>query len=142
MTYSFSDISIIVSHPSFGQYSAMGEGLGSIDIALANDTSIQETASDGKVVTTKIKSRSGNIAISMQQTSAFNLWLQRLYNYLEVAPSSEWEGVSITVRAPLLKETTICSRVSFQKQPNRTYNQQAQLKSWALLSADVQMNVA
>jgi hypothetical protein len=140
MTFSFADITLVISHPSFGQYSAVGEGLGNINIVLTNDVSANDIAADGKVVTSKIRSRGGSVALSMQQTSSFDRWLTKLYNYLQTAPSSEWALATITIRAPYMKETTICTGVSFQKLPDKSYQAQVQQKIWNMLAEDVQEN--
>ena len=140
MTYSFSDITLVVSHPSFGQYTAMGEGLGTIDISMANDNSQHDVSADGRVVTTKIKAGNGNVALTMQQTSSFNKWLTKLFNYLKTAKSSEWARTTITVRAPQLNETTVCTGVSFQKPGDKSYQAQSQMKIWNLMAEDIQHN--
>ena len=50
-TYSFSDTSFVLNHPSIGQCVLTGQGVGSIVVAYANDASSQEVAHDGSIMT-------------------------------------------------------------------------------------------
>lgn len=137
-TYSFGDVSCTISHPNFGQFVANGTGTGSITTVMANDRTAHDTAADGTVMVSKIKTRNGTLTISAQQTSELNRWLTRLFNYLDTAPSSQWAGITITIRAPNMREMITATGVSFQKLPDRPYQQQGQQISWNLMAADVQ----
>lgn len=141
-TYSFGDVSMVIAHPSVGQYVATGAGLGSIATTMTTDRSTHDVASDGSVMVSKIKGRNGSHTIAVQQTSDLNKWLLKLYNYLEQAPTSEWTGISVTVRAPSMQDLIRSTGVSFQKLPDRPYQAQGQQISWVLLAADVDQTVA
>lgn len=141
-TYSFSDVSFVISHPALGQYIANGEGLGTISISRSTDNSVHDIASDGSVMVSKIRARNGIVNVTIQQTSNLNKWLQKWFNYLETAPTSAWAETTVIVRAPMMGETTTCIGVSPQKPGDKPYQQQGQQVSWNLMSADVQMDAA
>lgn len=137
-TYSFTDISAVISHPGVGQYSLQGEGIGSITIAMANDRSAHDLAADGVVMVSKIKAGNGTITLNAQQTSTLHNWLMKWSNYVDQASTGEWARAVITLRAPEMKETVICTGVSPQKTPDRPYQQQGQQVAWVLMAADIQ----
>lgn len=140
-TYSFQDANTTLSHPAMGQYTANGEGVGTVTWSMATDRSTQDVAADGSVMTSKIKGRNGTIAISIQQTSALNQWLTRLYNYLETAPASEWTGITVVQRAASMGQLKTATGVCFQKLPDVPYQAQGQQITWTLMAADVQQDV-
>jgi glutamine cyclotransferase len=137
-TYSFLDVSVSISHPNVGTYSAVGEGIGSIAISRSNDVSAQDVSGDGSVMVSKIRARNGSISFTIQQTSGFNRWLNKWYNYLEGANTSVWADTKIIVRAPQMGKVTTLIGVSPQKFADEPYQAQGQNLTWALLAADIQ----
>lgn len=137
-TYSFGDISLVLQHPTFGSYTAMGEGLGSITVSMANDVSYQDLAADGAVMTSKVKADNGTVQLVAQQTSSLNKFLTNLYNFVKTAPAAEWEGLSMLVKAPTIEQTTDIQRMSFQKFADKPYQQQGQQVTWSFLAASIQ----
>jgi hypothetical protein len=136
--YSFTDISAVISHPALGQFSMEGAGIGSITVAMANDRSAHDLAADGEVMISKIRAGNGVITLSAQQASPLHRWLQRLSNYLDGAPTDEWAEIIINIRAPKMAESTIATGVSFQKTPDKPYQQQGQQVAWPLMAANIQ----
>lgn len=137
-TYSFTDVTAVLSHPSYGQYSLMGEGVGDITVTKLTDRSTQDIAGDGTVMTSKIAGNNGNVAINAQQTSTLHNWLSGLFNYLVSAATDEWAQLSLTIRAPKLKKTIICTNGAFVKEADEPFQAQGQRLSWVLLFADIQ----
>ena len=141
-TYSFADVSLIVSNPYFGQYIATGTGLGQITVTMTTERSAHDMAADGSVMVSKIKGRNGTIALQVQQTSDFQKWLLRLYNYLEQAATNTWASTTIIVRSPAMQDLHTATGVSFGKLPDRPYQAQGQKVSWSLMAADIQQDIA
>ncbi len=137
-TYSFSDITATLSHPSYGSYSLVGEGVGDMTISKATDRTAQDVASDGYVMVSKIAGNNGSVAINAQQTSGLHNWLQGLFNYLVAAPTNEWAQISMTVIAPKMKKTYYCNGGAFVKEPDEPLQAQGQRVSWTILFADLQ----
>ena len=137
-TYSFSDITATLSHPSYGSYSLAGEGIGDMTIIKATDRTAQDVASDGHVMVSKIAGNNGSVAINAQQTSGLHNWLQGLFNYLVAAPTNEWAQISLTATAPKMKKTYYCTGGAFVKEPDEPFQAQGQRVSWTILFADLQ----
>lgn len=137
-TYSFSDITATLSHPSFGSYSLAGEGIGDMTISKTTDRTAQDVASDGHIMMSKIAGNNGSVAINAQQTSGLHNWLQGLFNYLVAAPTNEWAQISLTVTAPKMKKTYYCTGGAFVKEPDEPFQAQGQRVSWTILFADLQ----
>ena len=136
-TYAFEDLAVVINHPSKGQLTLQGEGLGSITFAMANDVSSHDLAADGSVMTSKIKAGNGTVTISVQQTSSANKWFRDLYNYLEPASSSEWSEISLMAESKVMGVTYTATNMSFQKKPDGAYQQSGQQVSWAFLAGDI-----
>ncbi|MGD8188571.1 phage protein [Brevibacillus ginsengisoli] len=141
-TYSFADVSTVISHPAVGQFVATGAGLGTISISMSTDRSSHDVSADGSVMVSKIMGRNGNLTLSAQQTSDLHKWLLKLYNYLEKAPTSEWAAIKVTVRAPTMQDLIRATGVSIQKLPDKPYQAQGQQVSWVLMAADIDQAVA
>lgn len=137
-TYSFSDITATLSHPSYGSYSLAGEGIGDMTISKTTDRTAHDVASDGHIMVSKIAGNNGSVAINAQQTSALHNWLQGLFNYLVAAPTNEWAQISLTVTAPKMKKTYYCTGGAFVKEPDEPFQAQGQRVSWTILFADLQ----
>ena len=139
-TYSFSDVNLTLSHPSLGQLSVNGMGLGSVQVSMRTDRSQIEVAYDGTPVVSKIKDRTGTLALNVQQTSELNTNLKKWYNYLESAATSEWS----LIKAVLTDKTTgvqdIMNGGSIVKLPDKTYEATAGQITWNFLFADVTQN--
>lgn len=139
-SYSFTDITMVISHPAVGQYVATGEGIGSVNVAMSNDRSAHDVAADGSTMVSKIRARNGTVTISAQQTSSLHKWLVKWYNYLEFAPTDQWAETSVTIRAPRMGESIVATFVSPQKLPDRPYQAQGQQLTWGLMAADIQQD--
>lgn len=135
--YSFADVSFTISHPKVGKFTATGEGIGSISIAMSNDATQHDVAADGSVMVSKITTENGTIALAVQQTSAFHKWMQKWNSYLKVAPTSEWAQTSAVLKDPALGETISISGISPQKRADAAYQQAGQQVTWNLMAAKI-----
>lgn len=137
-TYSFSDITATISHPSYGSYSLQGEGIGDMTISKTTDRSAHDVAADGHIMVSKIAGNNGSVNINAQQTSGLHNFLQGLFNYCWGAPTDEWAQISMSVTAPKMSKTYYCTGGSFTKEPDEPFQSQGQRVSWNLLFADIQ----
>lgn len=140
-TYSFQDTDVSITHPDVGSMSASGEGIGSVAINMANDKTVHDTAADGSVMVSKIKTRSGTLALAVQQSSGIHTFLVRWINYLETAPASVWADTVVTVRSKSTGETITAKGVSPQKSADKSYQAQGQTITWNLMAADIQQDL-
>lgn len=136
-TYSFADVTFVMSHPKVGKFTFTGEGLGSISIARSNDLTQHDIAADGSVMISKVVTKNGTIALALQQTSAAHAWLKKLHNYLLVAPTSEWAQASAVLKNPAIGETITMSGISPQKRADASYQQAGQQVTWNFMAATI-----
>lgn len=139
-TYSFSDVDATFSHPSLGQVSANGMGLGSIQISMRTDRSSIEVAADGTPIVSKIKDRTGTVTVQVQQISDLNTTFKKWFNYLESAPTSEWAQIKCVITSKNTGDQDILNGGSMVKLPDKTYEQTAGNVTWNFLFADVTQN--
>lgn len=137
-TYSFTDVTAVISHPDYGQFSMQGEGMGDFTVTKTTERSVHDVASDGHIMVSKIAGNNGNVTINAQQTSPLHNWLEDLFNYVWSAPTDKWAQISLTIRAPKMKKTNICTGGSFVKEGDEPYQAQGQRISWTLLFTDIQ----
>lgn len=139
-TYSFADTDLVLNHPSVGQKTFTGKGLGSITIAFANDMSQHDTAADGSVMVSKIDTKSGTLSIAIQQTSDAQMWLNKLVNYLKVAPTSEFAQTTGMLVNKSTGANYTFNGITPQKSPDEAFQQTGQQVTWALLVAEIIKN--
>ena len=141
-TYSFEDVTVTISHPAVGQYVASGQGIGNISVTMANDRTTHDVSADGSVMVSKVRARNGQIALTIQQTSALHAWLTKWFNYLEASGADAWADRILTLRAPKMKQIKTAIGVTPQKQSDVPYAAQGQSVSWNLMAADIQQDAA
>jgi hypothetical protein len=140
-TYSFSDASLVIKHPSLGTITVTGQGIGTVNFNMVGDRTVQDVAADGRVMTSKIKDRRATFALQIQQDSEVNQSLLRWFNYLEAATTSEWARMTGMFIIPGSAEKYSFTNGAFQKLPDRTYGAQGQLQGWTLMAGDCQQDV-
>lgn len=140
--YSFTDCTLTLRHPALGVLTVTGQGLGSIVVSMRNDRTSMDTASDGRVMISKIKDRSATATLQLQQDSEANQTLLKWYNYLETAPTIEWAQMTGMLLSPTTHEQIVMKEMAFQKLPDRNYAAQGQQNSYSIMIADCQQNVA
>lgn len=137
-TYSFTDLSGAIAHPALGAYTFTGEGAGEISVSMTTERTAHDVAADGSVMVTKIAGNNGSISIAVQQTSPIHQWLLNWYNYLVAADTSQWAQSALTLRNTVTGDSHVCTGVSPQKVPDKSYQAQGQRVTWVLMCADIQ----
>ena len=137
-TYSFLDLYGNIAHPSVGNYTFTGEGIGDMTIAMANDNGAIDVAADGAVMISKMAGLSGTFTVNAQQTSPLHQWLIRWFNYLYAADTDEWAQTNLLIRAPKMNESYVAIGVVPQKPGDKPYQRQGQNVSWTLMAGDIQ----
>lgn len=135
--YSLQDVNVTLYHPAVGIFSGTGTGLDSIVIDYAQDRSAVDVAADGKAIMNKIITKNGSVILDIQQTSDFNDWLLRWYNYIDVASPTQWALLTVTVNSTNLNQFTILTGVAPLKAGQRPYKSQAQKVVWTLLALNI-----
>lgn len=136
-TYSFQDISCVISHPAVGQHIVTGSGAKTIAISRTNDMTSHDLAADGSVMISKMASPNGTVTVTAQQTSDLHNYLVKLANYVKTAPSDEFASATIVIRSPEMQRQHTCRGVSIQKQPDQTYEASGGTIAWGLMAAKI-----
>ena len=136
-TYSFSDVSLVISHSKVGKCTITGQGVGSITISRSNDMTQHDIAADGSVMVSKIVTKNGAISLSIQQTSDANKWLKKWLAYLIKAPTDQWAQTTAVLKAPTMGINTTISGISPQKSADNTYQATGQQNTWNLLATTI-----
>lgn len=136
--YSFEDTSVTIEHPSVGSFEAYGTGIGTLSVSFSNDITTHDVAADLAVVVSKSAKKNGNITFEVLQSSELNDWLNKYYNYVVAAPSSEFALASVTIRNTSTGQYYSCAGVSPQKMPDSNFQSQQQNRSWVLMAANIE----
>lgn len=136
--YSFEDTSVTIEHPSVGSFEAYGTGIGTLSVSFSNDITTHDVAADLAVVVSKSAKKNGNITFEVLQSSELNDWLNKYYNYVVAAPSSEFALASVTIRNMSTGQYYSCTGVSPQKMPDSSFQSQQQNRSWVLMAANIE----
>ncbi|MCE5304555.1 DUF3277 family protein [bacterium] len=138
-TYSFLDTIIVFAHPDLAiPITVTGEGAGSISVSMTDNRTSMDTAADGSIMISKIAGNSGSVSINVQQTSLVHKKLLALYNLLILAAPSSWATAAMTIKNITDGTGHLCTGVTFQKVPDKSYQKEGQHITWTLLCADVQ----
>ena len=132
MTYSFGDLSVVFNHPSVGQFTFQGAGLGQITFSRTNNLGQKDVAADGTAMTSKITSKVGTITIQVQQPSEANKFMRKYVNYVETASASEFATASLVASSPAMGVTHTATGVNPEKMPDWDYQQAGQMVSYVL----------
>lgn len=138
--YSFSDTILTLSHPSLGQLSTNGMGMGEISVQMRTDRSQIDVAADGTPVVSKIKDQTGTMTLSVQQISDLHTSLKRWFNYLENAEASEWSLIKAVLTSKQTGEQDIMTGGSITKHPDKTFASTAGNITWSFLFANIVQN--
>lgn len=140
MTYSFSDVTLTLSHPSLGVLSTNGMGVGSISKSMTADKTQIDVASDGTAVTSKIRNNTGSLTIQCQQNSVLHQKLKTWLNYLTNAKTSEWALIKAVLTSSQTGEQDIFTGGSIPKHADVDYNATIGMVTWNIMFAEVVQN--
>jgi hypothetical protein len=135
-TYSFADLSGAFAHPLFGSYAFQGQGIGSISIAPQTEKTIHSRAADGSIMVTKIAGQNATVTITVQQTSAFDAFLQDAFTTLDGMSALNWAQWTATLRNPTIQRTSVLTGMAFQREADQPNAAQGQDRTWIMLAAE------
>lgn len=138
--YSFEDTTVTINHPSIGSYSAYGTGIGEISVSMSNDITAHDVAADLAVVVSKMPKDNGIVTFNILQSSDFNSWMKKYYNYVMASQTSEFALATIIISNSSTGDKYTCTGVSPQKMADNNFQSQAQNRSWALMCAHITPN--
>ena len=137
-TYSFLDMSGVISHPAKGAFTFTGEGVGELIVTMSTEKTAHEVSADGVTMISKIAGDNGTVTINVQQTSAAHRWLLDLYNYVLSSNTAELAKTACTIRNTTDGTSHRIIGMSPQKVPDKTYQAQGQRVSWVFMAGEIQ----
>ena len=136
-TYSFADVSFVMSHPAVGSFTFTGEGVGSISFNMANDATTHDAAADGSIMISKILAENGAFVLNLHQTSEGHKWLKKWNAYIKSAPTNQWAQANGILKNPALGEQINFTAISPQKRADGNFQAHGQLVAWNLMAARI-----
>lgn len=129
--YSFLDVSATLTGP--GGSIELGNGAEvaeeGISIEATNDKNTMTEGADGSVMHNLRASTSGTITVRLLKTSPANKKLQTMFNY-QSQSSSRWGRNVIIIRDTARGDMITCEKVSFKRDPNKTYAVEGGVIEW------------
>lgn len=137
-TYSFDDIhfTIILAGEA---YTMAGDGIGELQYEYLPTTTVQDVASDGSVMTSKIIARNARFTFSTQQTSALHKYFISKFNILRDEQTEEWATGSLTITDKLNNITITATNVAFERQASATFASEGGRVQWPMVAAFASM---
>lgn len=138
-TYSFQEVLVTISNANGAKLSTKGQGTGSISISYSSSRTQKEVAADGSVVVSKLSDRSGEVDITVQQTSPIHKQLLKWYTEVEGddSPSSDWANLLITIKSKTSGAERTCKGCAFDKLPDESFEAAAGTMTWKFICAEI-----
>ena len=136
--YSLPDVKSVLYHPDVGTANLHLCGIGKITIAAAGDLSFHTFTADGYVVVNRLKTTNGTITIEVPQNSMGDDFLRRWARWARNTNNPNRIALgTLTITDSVSGYRTICTGVSLQKAPDRTYDRTATNVSYTLLATTI-----
>ena len=136
--YSFPDIKAVIYHEDIGQCSLHESGLGKITVSAAGDLSSHTTTADGYVIVNRLKSTNGTITLEVPQNSIGDDFLRRWARWARSTASPNRIALgTLTIYDAVAGFTVVCTGVSLQKVPDRTFDRTGTNLTYTLLATTI-----
>ena len=136
--YSFADVKAVMYHQDVGQCVLSSQGLGKISISMSGDLSSHTATADGYVVVNRLKTTNGTVTIEVPQNSIGDDFLRRWAKWARATASPNRIALgTLTITDNVSGFKTVCTGVSLQKAPDRTYDRTATNVTYTLLATTI-----
>jgi len=136
--YSLAETKSVLYHPNVGTCNLHQCGTGKIVISASGDLSSHTTTAEGYVVINKLKSENGMITIEVPQNSMGDVFLRKWIKYVRTSKKVErFALATLTITDNAGGFTILCTGVTPQKAPDRTYDRSSTNLTYTLLAASI-----
>ena len=136
--YSLPDVKSVLYHPDVGTANLHLGGIGKIVVSAAGDLSSHTATADGYEEVNRLKTTNGTITIEVPQNSLGDDFLRRWARWARNTNSPDRIALGpLTITDSVSGYRTICTGVSLQKAPDRTWDRTATNVSYTLLAATI-----
>ena len=136
--YSLPDVKSVLYHPDVGTANLHLCGIGKITVSSSGDLTSHTATADGYVVVNRMKSTNGTITIEVAQNSPGDDFLRRWAKWARSTNNANRIALgTLTITDKVSGYKTVCTGVSLQNVPDRTWDRTATNVSYTLLAASV-----
>ena len=136
--YSFPECKASLYHPDVGTCPLNNNGVGKIIVSSAGDLTSHTTTSDGYVIVNKLKTTNGTVTLGVPQNSMVDAYLRRWAKWAKSCASPNRIALgTLTIQDMAAGYSLVCTGVSLQKVPDRTFDRTATNLSWVLLATTI-----
>ena len=135
--YSLADTKVVLSHPKVGTANLHLCGTGKVVITASGDLSSHTTTADGYVVVNKLKSVNGMVTVEVPQNSIGDTFLRKWIRYLRNCAASQYLNTTLTITDAAGGFTILCTQVTPQKVPDRSYDRSSTNVTYTFLAAEI-----
>ena len=136
--YSFGDVKSVLYHPDVGTANLHQCGMGKITISSGGDMTSHTVTADGYVVVNRMKSTNGTVTLEVPQNSAADTFLRKWAKWARntAGPNRIALG-TLTIYDAVAGFTVVCTGVSLQKVPDRTFDRTGTNLTYTLLATTI-----
>ena len=136
--YSRPDVKSVLYHPDVGTANLHQCGMGKIVVSAAGDLTTHTTTVDGYVIVNKLKTTNGTVTIEVPQNSAADGFLRRWARWARTTTNANRIALgTLTIQDTAAGFTIVCTGVSLQKVPDRTFDRTQTNVIYTLLAATI-----
>ena len=134
--YALSETKAVLHHPDVGTMNLMANGAGKIVVSASGDLSPHTTTAEGYVVINKLKSENGIVTIEVPQNSPADAFLRKWIKFIRTTKKvNRFAKTTLTITDNAGGFSILCSGVTPQKFPDRTYDRTSTNLTYTLLAA-------
>ena len=135
---SLPDCKSVRYHPDVGTANLHQCGMGKIVVSAAGDLTSHTMTADGYIVVNKLKTTNGTITLEVQQTSVGDDFLRRWARWARSTASPNRIALgTLTIYDAVAGFTVVCTGVSLQKVPDRTFDRTGTNLTYTLLATTI-----
>ena len=136
--YSLTDTKAVLTHPYVGTANLHLCGRGRMVVSYAGDLSAHTMTADGTVIINRLKAENGIITLEVPQNSIADDFLRKLCRYLRGTGRPDFFHLTtLTITDQAGGFTLLCTGVTPQKIPDRTFDRSSTNLTYTLLAASI-----
>ena len=136
--YSLPDVKSVLYHPDVGTANLHLCGVGKITVSAAGDLTSHTLTAAGYVVVNRLKTTNGTVHIEVPQNSSGDDFLRRWAKWARSTANPGRIALgTLTITDGVSGFKTVCTGVSLQKAPDRTWDRTATNVTYTLLAATI-----
>ena len=136
--YSLTDTKAVLTHPYVGTANLHLCGRGRMVVSYAGDMSAHTMTADGTVIINRLKAENGIITLEVPQNSIADEFLRKWCKYLRNTSRPDFFHLTtLTITDQAGGFTLLCSGVTPQKIPDRTFDRSSTNLTYTLLAASI-----